>query len=146
MNVSNSIPVLNIVGTSSGTTTDAAVAYYDPATHSFRGFSCLNKKRTLAVGTELDSGRVVVTGNWYAEDGIEMFDGDRDFSYVKAVSMERATPYLLRTSDDDVLILGNGGTRGEALLSDVVDRLKGEPLHAFVQRSTFLQRSRIHRR
>lgn len=105
------------------------VEEYDPATHSFRGFSCLNKKRTLAVGTELDSGRVVVTGNWYAEDGIEMFDGDRDFSYVKAVSMERATPYLLRTSDDDVLILGNGGTRGEALLSDVVDRLKGEPLH-----------------
>ena len=105
------------------------VEEYDPATHTFRGFSCLSTKRTLAVGAELDSGKVVVTGNWYAEDGIEMFDGDRDFSFVKDVSVGRASPYLLRISDDDVLILGNGGSKGEILQSDVVDRLKGEPLH-----------------
>ena len=104
------------------------VEEYDPATHTFRGFSCLSTKRTLAVGAELDSGRVMVTGNWYAEDGIEMFDGDRNFSHVKGVSVGRATPYLLRTSDDNVLILGSGGTRGEVLFSDKVDRLKGEPL------------------
>ena len=81
------------------------------------------------MGAELDSGKVVVTGNWYAQDGIEMFDGDRDFSFVKDVSVGRASPYLLRISDNDVLILGNGGTKGEILQSDMVDRLKGEPLH-----------------
>lgn len=105
------------------------VEEYDPETHTFRGFSCLSTKRTLAVGAELDSGKVVVTGNWYDEDGIELFDGDRDFSRVKDVSVGRATPYLLTTSNGDALILGNGGTRGEILFSDVVDRLKGEPLH-----------------
>ena len=105
------------------------VEEYDPATHSFRGFSCLSTKRTLAIGVELDSGKVAVTGNWYAKDGIEVFDGDRDFSHVKDVSVGRASPYLLRTSDNDVLIFGNGGIHGEVLLSDVVDRLKGEPLH-----------------
>ncbi|MBR4729680.1 MAG: hypothetical protein IK075_05415, partial [Prevotella sp.] len=105
------------------------VEEYDPATHTFRGFSCLSTKRTLAVGAELDSGKVVVTGNWYADDGIELFDGDRDFSRMKAVCVGRATPYLLTTSDGDVLILGNGGIHGEILFSDVVDRLKGEPLH-----------------
>ena len=105
------------------------VEEYDPVIHTFRGFSCLSSKRTLAVGAELDSGKVVVTGNWYADDGIEIFDGDRDFSRVKAVSIGRATPNLLTTSDGDVLILGNGGIHGEMLLSDVVDRLKGEPLH-----------------
>ena len=104
------------------------VEEYDPATHSFRGFSCLSTKRTLAVGAELDSGRVMVTGNWYANDGIEIFDGDRKFNHVKGVSVGRATPYLLRTSDDNVLILGSGGTHGEALFSDIVDRLKGDPL------------------
>ena len=104
------------------------VEEYDPATHTFRGFSCLNLKRTLAMGAELDSGKVVVTGNWYAGDGIEMFDGDRDFSFVKDVSVGRSSPYLLRISDD-VLILGNGGLKGETLQSDVVDRLKGEPMH-----------------
>ena len=106
-----------------------SVEEYDPETHTFRGFSCLSTKRTLAVGAELDSGKVVVTGNWYDEDGIELFDGDRDFSRVKDVSVGRATPYLLTTSNGDALILGNGGTRGEILFSDVVDRLKGEPLH-----------------
>jgi len=105
------------------------VEEYDPATHTFRGFSCLSTKRTLAVGAELDSGKVMVTGNWYDEDGIEMFDGDRDFSHVKAVSVGRATPYLLTTSDGDVLVLGNGGTHGEILYSDMVDRLKSESLH-----------------
>ena len=105
------------------------VEEYDPATHTFRGFSCLSTKRTLAVGAELDSGKVVVTGNWYNEDDIELFDGDRDFSHVKAVSVGRASPYLLRTARDNVLILGNGGSHGEMLCSDVVDRLKGEPLH-----------------
>ena len=104
------------------------VEEYDPATHTFRGFSCLSTKRTLAVGAELDSGRVMVTGNWYAEDGIEIFDGDRNFNHVKGVSVGRATPYLLRISDNNVLILGSGGTRGEALFSDMVDRLKGDPL------------------
>lgn len=104
------------------------VEEYDPATHTFRGFSCLSTKRTLAVGAELDSGRVMVTGNWYAEDGIEIFDGDRNFNHVKGVSVGRATPYLLRISDNNVFILGSGGTRGEALFSDMVDRLKGEPL------------------
>lgn len=105
------------------------VEEYDPVTHRFRGFSCLNRKRTLAVGTELDSGKVVVTGNWYADDGIELFDGDRDFSHVKAASVGRASPYLLTTSDGDALIFGNGGIHGEILFSDVVDRLKGGPLH-----------------
>ncbi len=106
-----------------------AVEEYDPVTHTFRGFSCLDKKRTLATGTELDSGRIVVAGNWYAGDGIELFDGDRKFSHLKDVAVERASPYMLRTARDNVLILGNGDTHGEVLLTDVVDQLKGEPLH-----------------
>lgn len=102
---------------------------YDPATHSFRGFSCLDTKRTLASGIELDSGKVVIAGNWYHDDCIEMFDGDRKFFRVKDVAIDRASPYILRTARDNALILGYGGTHGEMLLTDVVDRLKGEPLH-----------------
>ena len=105
------------------------VEEYDPATHTFRGFSSLNTKRTLAIGAELDSGKVVASGNWYAADGIEIFDGDRDFSRVKAVSVERASPFVLRSARDDALIFGSGGTHGEVLHSDMVDRLKGESFH-----------------
>ena len=105
------------------------VELYDPATHTFRGFSCLDAKRTLAGGVELDSGRVVVAGNWYGDDGIELFDGDRTFHRVKDVSEHRASPYILRTARDNALILGSGGTHGEMLFSDVVDQLRGDPLH-----------------
>lgn len=104
------------------------VEEYDPETHTFRGFSILSMKRTFASGIELDSGRVVVTGNWYAGDGIEMFDGDRTFSPVKDVTIGKASPYLLRTSDDDVLILGNESSYDKPISSDKVERLKGEPL------------------
>ena len=104
------------------------VEEYDPETHTFRGFSILSMKRTFASGVELDSGRVVVTGNWYAGDGIEMFDGDRTFSPVKDVTIGRALPSLLRTSDGDVLILGNESSYDKPVSSDRIDRLKGEPL------------------
>ena len=104
------------------------VEEYDPETHTFRGFSILSMKRTFASGVELDSGRVVVTGNWYAGDGIEMFDGDRTFSPVKDVTIGKALPYLLRTSDGDVLILGNESSYDKPVSSDRIDRLKGEPL------------------
>ena len=104
------------------------VEEYDPETHTFRGFSILSMKRTFASGVELDSGRVVVTGNWYAGDGIEMFDGDRTFSPVKDVTIGKALPYLLRTSDGDVLILGNESSYDKPVSSDKIDRLKGEPL------------------
>lgn len=104
------------------------VEEYDPETHTFRGFSILSMKRTFASGIELDSGRVVVTGNWYAGDGIEMFDGDRTFSPVKDVTIGKALPYLLRTSDGDVLILGNESSYDKPVSSDRIDRLKGELL------------------
>ncbi len=104
------------------------VEEYDPETHTFRGFSILSMKRTFASGAELDSGRVVVAGNWYDDDGIEMFDGDRTFSPVKDVCKAHAVPYLLRTSDGNVLILGNESPYHEPLCSDSVERLKGEPL------------------
>lgn len=104
------------------------VEEYDPETHTFRGFCILSMKRTFASGAELDSGRVVVAGNWYAGDGIELFDGDRTFSPVKEVTMGRAVPFLLRTSDDNILILANESPYAKPLISDKVDRLKGDPL------------------
>ena len=102
---------------------------YDPITHTFRGFSCLDTKRSLASASEIDSGRVVVAGNWYADDAIEVFNGDRTFSFVKKPSVDRTSPYILRTAVDNVLILGSQDTHGFLLGTDMVDRFRGEPFH-----------------
>ena len=103
------------------------VEMYDPASHSFTGFGCLDQKRTLASAMELDSGRVVITGNWYADDVVEMFDGRKFFTPVKPVSVGRVVPFLFRTSQGDVLIVGDRDPRDHLADSIVVDRLYGEP-------------------
>ena len=103
------------------------VEMYDPVNHSFTGFGCLDRKRTLASAMELDSGQVIITGNWYAGDGIEMFDGQKFFTPVKPVTVARVVPYLFRTSQGDVLILSDRDAHDHLSDTIVVDRLHGEP-------------------
>lgn len=112
---------------------------YDPLTHTFRGFGNLQRGRVWASALELDSGQVVIAGNWYAQDGIELFHeqqsdkGDnvhkRSFTYIKDVSTQRSGPYIFRMADGDVLILGDNSTRGDTLRCTFADRLKGDTLY-----------------
>ena len=103
------------------------VETYDPATHTFSGYGCLNTKRTLASGTELDSGRVMLAGNWYHDDGIEMFDGQKSFYAVKDVSVSRMSPFIFRTSGNNAIIVGNQDNKCNGPDSIVIDQLHGEP-------------------
>ena len=105
------------------------VEMYDPTTHSFDGFGCFSEKRAMASGIEIDSGKVMIVGNWYHDDAIELFDGDKNFTHVKDVSVAAPWPYLFRTPNDDVIILPIFDLHGKRILSNVVDRLRGEPLH-----------------
>ena len=100
---------------------------YDPQTRSFEGFGCLDKKRALASAVELDSGKVIITGNWHEGDEIECFDGDCNFTFVKDVTTGRRLPYIFRTAPDDAMVLGGCDSYGHQIDSIVVDRLKGEP-------------------
>jgi AraC-like DNA-binding protein len=112
---------------------------YDPQTRTFRGFGNLQRGRVMASALELDSGQVVIAGNWYAHDGIELFHehqsdkGDnvhkRSFTHIKDVSAQRSNPYIFRMADGDALILGNNSTMGDTLHCTFADRLKGDTLH-----------------
>ena len=104
-------------------------ALYDPATHTFDGFGCLDTKRALMGGVETDSGRVIISGNWYHNDNIECFDGNKSFALVKESTMARAMPYLLHVAPDDVVIFSGQDTRGARYDSVVADRLKDAPFH-----------------
>ena len=101
---------------------------YNPATHTFNGFGCMAMKRTHCSGIEIDSGKVVVSGNWYHDDGIEMYEGKMHFTPIKGTSRHRSAPYLFRTSDGNVIIVsGNHDNYGNIIQTDTVDRLKGGP-------------------
>ena len=106
------------------------VEMYDPTTHHFDGFGCLDQKRASAAAIELDSGKVLITGNWYADDGMECFDGQTSFSYVKASRQPRYLPHLFRTSYGDVLVVAGYDTKGKPIDSLIVERMKGEPFYA----------------
>ncbi len=104
-----------------------SVAFYDPASHTFDGFGCLDTKRALMGGVETDSGRVLISGNWYHDDDIECFDGNKSFSLVKEPAVPRTMPYLLHVAPDDVVIFSGQDTHGARYDSVVADRLKGDP-------------------
>ena len=109
---------------------------YDPQTHTFNGYCSMQRKRACASALELDSGRVVVAGNWYANDGIELFEdksdtradynGKRLFTYIKDVTIHRAYPLIFRTAPDDALILGGIGVKGDTIWTSTAYSLKGD--------------------
>ena len=101
---------------------------YDPATHTFEGFGCLDRRRTQVSGIELPNGQVVAAGNWYHPDAIETYDGGMYFETARDVSLHRSRPYLFRISDGDVMVIsGCWDSYGKPITSNIVDRLKGEP-------------------
>ena len=103
------------------------VERYNPAEHSFEGFGCLDQKRALASATTMADGRVVIAGNWYADDAIEVFDGEQTFSFSRSVASPRPTPYILPLPDGDALVFGPVYRDGHVQPCDTVDRLLDEP-------------------
>ena len=105
------------------------VERYDPLSHTSEGFGSLDTKRTLASALALDGNRAIITGNWYHEDAIEMYDGKDSFMPVKGVSCGRALPYILRTAKDDAIIFTPIDSKGQLTPHPVIDRLHGEAYH-----------------
>ena len=103
------------------------VEMYDPTTHHFDGFGCLDQKRASATAIELDSGKVLITGNWYADDGMECFDGQTSFLPVKVIRQPRYLPHLFHMSDGDIMVVGGYDTKGQPIDTIIVERMKGEP-------------------
>ena len=107
--------------------------WYAPATHTFEGFGCMDMKRSNFSATEIDSGRVVISGNWYSDDCLELFDGHSTFVRIKEVAAKRSCPYIFRTAKDNVMIFSSLDTKHSSGIrpdSIIVDQLWGEPFHA----------------
>ena len=118
---------------------------YDPKTHTFEGFGSMDRKRAIASALELDNGQVVVSGNWYHDDGIEVFDGKKRFTYIKDVTDQRSSPHIFQISNDDALMVGFCGTKGDTLNSAVAEHLKGDTIHIPLLESWFPLTVQSHR-
>ncbi len=98
---------------------------YDPQTHSFSDFGCLDVRRASACGVELGDGQVLISGNWYHRDTMEIYDGKGHYSSVKAVTTPLFNPYVFRSAKDNAVIFGIAGNYGDTLHINSVDQLKG---------------------
>ena len=100
---------------------------YDPSTHAFSPIGIMNRKRTQASAQLLPDGRVLIAGNWYGPDEIEIYTPGEGFSAVKELTPGWSFPSILTSSRDDVLILGYLDPYGN-FAGSTVDRLQGTPL------------------
>lgn len=104
------------------------VELYDPSTHSFSPLPILDVKRGANTSAaRLSDGRIIVSGNWYAEDIISVYSPEYGGESLRAPALGRLRPFILQTAPDNALILSSSGTRGENL-APVADRLRGAPL------------------
>ena len=102
------------------------VETYNPSTHTCKAVGIMDRKRAGASASVLSDGRVVISGNWYAEDAIEIYEPGKGFSFVKEPAVQRAFPQILPISPDNALILSSEDTHGN-FMQDLVDQLSGEP-------------------
>ena len=104
------------------------VEVYDPSSHSFTPIGVLSRKRAGASALALPDGRVLVSGNWYAPDAMEIYEPGKGFSFLKDVTAQRNIPFILASSEENAIIFSGLDNYGKP--SDgTVDRLQGDPFH-----------------
>ena len=101
------------------------VEVYDPVSHSSRLLGILDRKRAYASALPLPDGRVVIAGNWYADDAIEIWDTARELSFYKEVSVNRQQPLILPTGPDDAIVFSAKDAHGNPA-GALVDKLSGD--------------------
>lgn len=99
---------------------------YNPTTHSFEGFSCLDKRRVLANATQLSDGRIIISGNHYADDAIAYFDENNQVQHIKDVAQGRSNPYILPIAPDNALIISGSNLHMNHPDTIWADHLKGD--------------------
>lgn len=100
---------------------------YNPVTHSFSPVPILDRARARASAAVLSDGTIVVSGNWYGEDGIASYSTGKGGSRIKAAALPRSNPYIVPCAPDNALILGSLGSYGERDGPLLIDRFKGDP-------------------
>ena len=102
------------------------VEIYNPSTHTTKAVGIMDRKRAGASASVLSDSRVIISGNWYAEDAIEIYEPGKGFSFIKEPAVQRAYPHILPISPDNALIFSSEDTHGN-FMQDIVDQLSGEP-------------------
>ncbi len=101
------------------------VELFDPSSRRFTPLTILDRPRAYASAAPLDNGSVIVSGNWFGEDGIAIYTQKDGFQAVKNAAESRRSPYILPMGDGNALIFGGMDGHGE-VTQGRVDQLDGD--------------------
>ena len=101
------------------------VERYHPKTHSFAPAPIMVEKRAHASALELENGDIVISGNWWATDFTEIYNGN--IVWTDTASDNRSYPIILPIRDDNAWIIGASYESYGGATKNIVDQLKGEP-------------------
>ena len=101
------------------------VERYHPATHSVTPAPIMEVKRAHASALELEDGRIVISGNWWATDFTEIYNSDS--VWTDTTSNNRSYPIILPIAKDNVWMIGGSRDSYDNSPSNIVDQLKGAP-------------------
>ncbi len=99
---------------------------YDPVSHCFSPVGIMSVKRAMPSALSLPDGRVVIAGNWRAEDSYETWTAETGFVPGETLSPGWAEPYILPASADDIIVFGPWNPRGDNP-GGLVNHLGGAP-------------------
>jgi len=102
------------------------VESYDPSSHTFEPLPILDMRRSRLHAARLADGTLLVSGNWYREDAISIYNPNDGGYQVKESSQDRTLPFILPVSSDDAFIISSSDIFGVKLDTVFVDRLKGD--------------------
>ena len=98
---------------------------YDPSAHNFTAVGIMTRKRALSSALTLPDGRVVIAGNWMADDGWETWSAEGGFEQGNPISPGWSCPFILPASKDDIILFGPYDSCGEDA-AGTVEHLGGE--------------------
>ena len=106
------------------------VERYHPATHSFIPAPIMDQKRAHASALELEDGRIVISGNWYATDFTEIYSNSVEDVWADTASDNRSYPFILPIGNDNAWIIGTTYESYGGTTKNIVDQVKGELFEA----------------
>ena len=99
---------------------------YFAGKHCFRPLPIIDRRRTMGSALELVDGRILISGNWYAGDSMEIYNPDNGNVEILPVSQGRARPGLFLVSPSDAIVFGQWGNYDETIGDIIIDRLRGD--------------------